>query len=106
MAAATPFKVRNCGSKWLLRQVLNLYVPPTLVERPKMGFGVPIGTCLRGRLRNRAKSLLSPQRFGVDGILRPEPIPTAWREHLEGSRSWQYSLWTGFMLQAWRQQWA
>jgi asparagine synthase (glutamine-hydrolysing) len=100
------FKRRNRKNKWLLRQVLNRYVPSELVERPKMGFALPLDDWLRGTLRDWAESLLEPSRLSADGLLDPEPITLAWREHLAGRRNWQYQLWTVLMLQAWRQKWA
>jgi asparagine synthase (glutamine-hydrolysing) len=99
------FKVRDGRGKWLLRQVLQRFVPERLVERPKMGFGVPIGVWLRGPLREWAENLLAPARLKADGLLRPEPIRQAWHEHLGGTRNWQYPLWTVLMLQAWRERW-
>jgi asparagine synthase (glutamine-hydrolysing) len=99
-------KIRNGKGKWLLRQVLHRYVPPALVERPKMGFGVPIDSWLRGPLRDWANELLNPAKLAADGLLRPEPILAAWKQHQDGTRDWQYPLWTVLMFQAWRQRWA
>lgn len=99
-------KVRGGRSKWLLRKVLDRYVPRSLIERPKMGFGVPIDAWLRGPLREWAEALLMPARLAAYGFVRVEPVRRAWQEHLEGTRNWQYPLWTVLMLQAWRERWA
>jgi asparagine synthase (glutamine-hydrolysing) len=98
-------KVRHGKSKWPLRRVLDRYVPQSLVDRRKMGFGVPIGVWIRGPLRDWAETLLAPPRLAAAGLLRPEPIREAWREHLEGTRNWQYPLWTVLMFQAWQEKW-
>lgn len=93
---------RGEGKK-LLRSVLARHAPPALFERPKRGFGMPIGTWLRGPLRDWAESLLDEKRLRSEGILRPEPIRTKWEEHLSGKRDWQYYLWDVLVFQGWRE---
>jgi asparagine synthase (glutamine-hydrolysing) len=95
------FKIRNGKQKWILRQVLYRYVPPELVERPKMGFGVPIEHWLRGALRDWAEERLSPDRLRRDGFFAVEPIREKWREHLSGQRNWESALWTALVFQDW-----
>ena len=95
-------KLRDGEAKWLLKKVLYRYVPKTLVDRPKMGFGVPIASWLRGPLKAWASELLSEQALSQGGYLDPAPIRLRWREHLEGKRNWQYHLWTVLMWQSWR----
>jgi asparagine synthase (glutamine-hydrolysing) len=99
------FKMRRGQGKWLLRQVLDRYVPRRLIDRPKMGFGVPIDSWLRGPLREWAEALLAPARLSANGFVRVEPVRRAWQEHLDGKRNWQHPLWTVLMLQAWRERW-
>jgi len=97
----TPFRVRDGRSKWLLRRVLSRYVPDHLVERPKMGFGVPLAEWLRGPLRAWAEDLLDESRLAREGFLRPAPIQQAWREHLTHRADWADQLWSVLMLQSW-----
>jgi asparagine synthase (glutamine-hydrolysing) len=106
-AARVPIsmKIRSGQGKWLLRQVLYRYVPRELVERPKMGFSVPIEDWLRGPLRNWAEELLNQDRLRREGFFRSEPIRELWAEHLSGQQNWQGHLWNVLMFQAWREKW-
>lgn len=99
------FKRRGGQSKWLLRRVLDRYVPELLIDRPKMGFGVPIDAWLRGPLREWAEALLAPARLASHGLICVAPVRRAWQEHVAGTRNWQYPLWNVLMLQAWRERW-
>jgi asparagine synthase (glutamine-hydrolysing) len=94
-------KIRKREAKWSLRQVVYQYVPKELIERPKMGFSVPIGEWLRGSLRGWAEDLLSEGRLRRDGFLCPEPVRKLWLEHLSGRRNWEDHLWNVLMFQAW-----
>jgi len=97
-------KIRNGQSKWILRQVLDKHVPKKLVERPKQGFGIPLGVWLRGPLREWAEQLLDESRLRSEGFLNPKVVRQRWLEHISERRDWEYHLWNVMMFQAWLEQ--
>jgi len=96
-------KVRAGRGKRVLRRVLDRYVPEALIERPKMGFGIPLGEWLRGPLRDWAEALLDPAAIRAQGLIDPAPVRAKWVEHLSGKGEWKYHLWAVLMLEAWLQ---
>ncbi|MBL8534324.1 MAG: asparagine synthetase B, partial [Betaproteobacteria bacterium] len=99
------FKVDGRRGKKILREVLFRHVPRELVERPKMGFGIPLDAWLRGPLREWAESLLDEARLRREGFLDPMPIRRCWTEHQSGARNWQHRLWVVLMFEAWLDTW-
>lgn len=94
-------KVRDGQSKWLLRQVAYRYIPRELLERPKMGFSVPVAAWLRGPLREWGEDLLAPERLARQGLLAPDAVRQAWDAHQRGRTDAGLMLWPVLMLQAW-----
>jgi asparagine synthase (glutamine-hydrolysing) len=95
-------RTKNGKGKYLLRQLLSRHVPEALFERPKMGFGVPVGDWLRGPLRDWAEDLLNEKKLQDEGYFNPKEIRQKWKQHLEGSHQWHYPLWNVLTFQAWR----
>lgn len=97
-------KIRHGQGKWLLRQVLDRHVPRALIERPKMGFGIPLDAWLRGPLREWADALLDPALLARQGFFHPAPVRALWDRHQGGRSNHQHHLWTILMFQSWLQR--
>ena len=97
-------KIREGKSKWILRQVLYQYVPKQLIERPKAGFGIPLGDWLRGPLREWVEGFLDEHRLQHEGFFNVQYIRAKWQAHLEGKRNNQYLLWNVLMFQTWLEE--
>jgi asparagine synthase (glutamine-hydrolysing) len=94
-------KSRPGKGKLVLRDVLRRHLPEELIERPKMGFGIPLDAWLRGPLRDWGEELLSAASFAQHGLIDDEPVRVMWQEHVSGRRQWQHHLWSALMFQAW-----
>lgn len=95
------YKLKSGNSKRILKNILFKYVDRDLLERPKMGFGVPVGEWITGPLREWAEDLLNPEIIKADGYFCPNTIQKFWKEHKSGDRNWQNQLWTILMFQSW-----
>ncbi len=97
------YKIKNNKTKIILKDILKTYIPDNLVDRPKMGFGIPLDKWLRGPLKDWAANILSYDKIKEDGILNADLIKSKWDEHLSGKRNWQYHLWDVIVFQLWYQ---
>ncbi len=97
----TKYKYRDKKGKWLLRQVLNQYIPKELTERPKSGFTLPVSDWLRGPLKEWAEGLINEDRLKDEGILNFDLVNKKWKEHQVGAKDWSNQLWAVLMFQLW-----
>lgn len=97
-------KVRENTGKWALKQILYKNVPKEILDRPKVGFGVPIDSWLRGPLKDWAEDLLNEHKLSQQGLFNTKLVRKYWSEHLSNCRNWQYPLWNILMFQSWLQE--
>jgi asparagine synthase (glutamine-hydrolysing) len=96
---------QNAGSgKQVLRRVLDRYVPRAMIDRPKQGFGLPVGDWLRNELKSWADDLLSPEKIRQQGVFDAHWVQKMWQEHCHNKRNWQFQLWDVLMFQAWLEE--
>jgi asparagine synthase (glutamine-hydrolysing) len=96
---------RDGQGKWALRQLLHRRVPRSIVDRPKMGFTVPLDRWLRGPLREWVGDLLSPDRIGRDPLIEARPVADSWQQFLGGAAHLAPAIWAVAMYEAWRETW-
>jgi len=98
------YKFRNGTGKWILKELLYRYVPKILIDRPKMGFGIPIDEWLRGPLREWGSDLLNPARLKNEGYLNHIAINKKWDSHMSGSENYGLFLWGVLMFESWLEE--
>lgn len=101
LSLSSNLKTRSGHEKWILRELLYKHVPRKLVDRPKMGFSMPLGQWLKGPLKDWTEDLINPAAIKDYGIFNPEPIYKKWKEHVGGKAQWDSQLWPILMFQAW-----
>lgn len=94
-------KMKNGEGKWPLKQVLYKHVPKEMIDRPKMGFSIPLDEWLRGPLKEWAYELIKPDRLQEEGFFDPKVIQRYWNEHQSRTHNWQHQLWCVLMFQDW-----
>ena len=95
------YKLKSGNSKRILKNILYKYVDRSLLERPKMGFGVPVGEWIKGPLLEWTEDLLNTDIIKAEGYFCPNTVQKFWKEHKKGDRNWQNQLWTILMFQSW-----
>ncbi len=98
------FKVRGGEKKYPLRKALYGLVPRKLLDRPKMGFGIPLGRWLRNELRPLLSEYLGEDRVRREGFLLPAGVSRFVDEHLSGRRDHQHRLWALLVFAMWRER--
>ena len=99
------YKYRNGTGKYLLKKLLARYVPPELFQRPKMGFGVPIGEWFKSQLKDLMLDYLSADRLKQKGVFDPSFVDEKIKEHISGRMNHQYRLWSLLMWEMWQERW-
>ena len=101
MSLPLEMKIRHGSSKWILRQVLYRHLPQELMERPKMGFAVPVGEWIRGPMKEWAEELIDNKRIEQERYFNAQAVVEMWQQHLSGKFNRTHELWNILMFQAW-----
>ena len=86
--------------------MLYRHVPEHLIERPKMGFGVPIGDWIKGSLREWSEHMLGNERIEEEGYFNAQEIDEMWQGHLSGRYNRTHELWNILMFQSWLEKYS
>jgi asparagine synthase (glutamine-hydrolysing) len=105
MSLPLEMKIRDGSSKWILRQVLYRHLPQQLMERPKMGFSVPVGEWIKGPMKEWAEDFLSQERLKKEGYFNAKTVGKMWQRHLSGKSNCTHELWNVLIFQAWLDRW-
>jgi asparagine synthase (glutamine-hydrolysing) len=97
-------KLRGLTTKYILKRAVRPWLPPEIIDRPKKGFGIPVGEWLRGPLRDMARDLLAPQRIQHDGYFEAREVTRLLDEHLRGVADHRKPLWTLLAFQLWNER--
>jgi len=102
-ACALPlrWKIRDGVGKWIVRQVMDRYIPRSLTARPKMGFAIPLTSWLRGPLRDWAEALLPTEDSCDGGLIHRQASRQLWSGFLGGRDALTGPVWSLLMFQAW-----
>ena len=101
MSLPLEMKIRNGSSKWILRKILYRHLPQELMERPKMGFAVPVGKWIKGSMREWAEELTTQKRIEEEGYFNAQAVGEMWQQHLSGRYNRTHELWNILMFQSW-----
>ncbi len=99
------YKYRNGETKWILKKILNKYIPSDLIEKPKKGFGIPIEYWLKNNLKDWAEHLINEDRLNKEGIFKTNKIRSMWDDFILGKSKCHHQLWNILMFQAWLDKW-
>jgi asparagine synthase (glutamine-hydrolysing) len=105
-ALPSSMKLRGRTSKWLLRRLMHDRLPPQILTRSKMGFGVPVGEWLRTDLRPLLEDTLLSSRARQRGYFRPAAVRAMVDEHLSRQTDRTSQLWGLLMLELWFREFA
>lgn len=98
-------KMNGTNKKYLLKQIVHDYVPKEMMERPKMGFGVPVFDWLRNELKYYAEEYMSDAEFKKHGLFKIEGVHHVMKQFYKGDKNYNSLFWYILMFQMWYKKW-
>ena len=99
------YKVSSGNGKIILKKILNEYLPKNLIDRPKMGFGIPLDKLLREFFHKKLEMYLNSNKVKEQNLFNLEYYKILWNEHKNYKRNWQFLLWNFLIFQMWFECW-